>query len=172
MLKNWAENQLTRQGRLISMCPPMNGKKQKSYVASAKKINPGWHLIDADGKILGRLATRVATVLMGKHKPIYTPFLDTGDFVVVVNAEKIRLTGKKRQKKVYQRYSGYPSGRREIPFETMMANKPEEVVREAVRRMLPQTTLGSHMFKKLKVYAGPEHPHKAQQPAVMEIKTS
>ena len=147
----------------------MRGRRQKSYVASAKD-RKNWYVVDADKRILGRLATRVATVLMGKHKPTYTAFLDTGDFVIVVNAEKVRLTGKKAERKVYQRYSGYPSGRKEIPFKTMIQKKPEEVVRHAVSRMLPSTTLGKHMAKKLKVYRGPEHPHKAQQPAALGMK--
>ncbi|MHC4606019.1 MAG: 50S ribosomal protein L13 [Planctomycetota bacterium] len=146
----------------------MGDRRQKTTLAKVKSLKRSWYVIDAKDRILGRMATRIATVLMGKHKPIYTAFLDTGDFVVVVNAEKIRLTGKKRQTKKYQRYTGFPGGLREISFEKMMEKKPEEIVRLAVKRMLPQTTLGRQMFRKLKVYAGPKHPHEAQQPKPLE----
>ena len=127
-------------------------------------------MVDAKDRILGRLATRIAMVLMGKHKPDYTPFLDTGDFVVVLNADKIKLSGKKAEKKVYKRFSGYPGGQREIPFAVELAKRPEEVIRHAVLDMLPRGTLGRQQISKLKVYRGAEHPHQAQQPKALEIK--
>ena len=148
----------------------MRGTKQKSFVASGKTHQQEWFVVDAKDRVLGRLATKVAMVLMGKHKPTYTPFLDTGDFVVVVNADKIRLTGKKPLQKVYQRYSGYPGGRTVIPFATQFAKRPEEVVRHAVKDMLPRGTLGRQQISKLKVYKGGDHPHAAQKPRSLEIK--
>jgi large subunit ribosomal protein L13 len=141
----------------------------KTTIAKGKSIIRQWYLIDAQGQILGRMATQIASILMGKHKPRYTPFLDTGDFVIVVNADKIRVTGKKLSSKMYQRFSGYPSGRKEIPMKQLMQRDPAEVVRLAVKRMLPHTTLGRHMFKKLKVYSGPDHPHSAQQPLPIKL---
>jgi large subunit ribosomal protein L13 len=129
-----------------------------------------WYVIDVSGKVLGRAATRIATILMGKHRPEYTPHVDTGDFVIVINAEKVRITGNsKPAQRIYQSYSGYPSGRKVITLAKMMEKDPEKVVREAVRRMLPKTKLGAVMFKKLKVHAGPDHPHQAQQPEKLEI---
>ncbi len=128
-----------------------------------------WYQVDASGRTLGRLATRVAMVLMGKDRPDYTPNSDTGAFVVVTNAEKVEVTGRKRQQKVYQRYSGYPGGRKEIPFEEMIDRHPDRVIREAVRRMLPKNKLGKEMLKKLKVYAGPDHPHTYHKPETLEI---
>ena len=148
----------------------MRGTKQKSFLASAKTHQTEWFVVDAKDRILGRLATRIATVLMGKHKPTYTPFLDTGDFVVVLNADKIKLSGKKAEKKVYKRFSGYPGGQREIPFAVELAKRPEEVIRHAVLDMLPRGTLGRQQISKLKVYRGAEHPHQAQQPKALEIK--
>jgi len=148
----------------------MRGTKQKSFVASSKTLQQEWFVVDAKDKILGRLATKIAMVLMGKHKPIYTPFLDTGDFVVVLNADKIRLTGKKAEKKVYKRFSGYPGGQREVPFGEEMAKHPEVVVRHAVLNMLPRGTLGRQQISKLKIYKGTDHPHLAQQPKPLEIK--
>lgn len=148
----------------------MRGPKQKSFVASAKTLSPEWFVVDAKDRILGRLATRVAMVLMGKHKPTYTAFLDTGDFVVVLNADKIRLTGKKALTKVYQRYSGYPGGRKTVSFAEQMAKRPEEVIRAAVKNMLPRGTLGRQRISKLKVYRGGEHPHGAQAPKLLEMK--
>ncbi|HEV8268144.1 MAG TPA: 50S ribosomal protein L13, partial [Thermoanaerobaculia bacterium] len=124
-----------------------------------------WIVLDADGKVLGRLATAVARHLMGKTKPIYTPFLDTGDFVVVVNAEKIALTGQKMENKVYHRHTGYPGGLRSIEASKLRDTKPEKLIEEAVKGMLPKTKLGKKMIKKLKVYSGPIHPHGAQSPA-------
>jgi large subunit ribosomal protein L13 len=140
-----------------------------SFLAKPGEVLQSWHHVDASNKVLGRLATKVATVLMGKHKPIYTPHVDTGDFVVVTHAEKVRLTGRKRQAMTYERYSYYPGGRTVVPFETMMQRHPERVVREAVRRMLPKNALGRRMLTKLKVYAGDAHPHAAQQPAPLEV---
>jgi len=148
----------------------MRGTQQKSFVASAKSHRQEWFLVDAKDRVLGRLASQVAMVLMGKHKPTYTPFLDTGDFVVVLNADKIRVTGKKREKKVYKRFSGYPGGQREVPFAEEMLKHPEEVVRHAVLDMLPRGTLGRQQISKLKVYKGEAHPHSAQQPKPLEIR--
>ena len=127
-------------------------------------------MVDAKDRILGRLATRIAMVLMGKHKPTYTPFLDTGDFVVVINAEKIKLSGKKALKKVYKRFSGYPGGQKEIPFAVEIQKRPDEVVRHAVLNMLPRGTLGRQQINKLKVYKGDKHPHAAQKCKNLEIK--
>ncbi|HPD47015.1 MAG TPA: 50S ribosomal protein L13 [Anaerohalosphaeraceae bacterium] len=141
----------------------------KSTLATKGSVDRKWYLVDADDKILGRLAPAVAEMLMGKNKPIYTPNVDTGDFVVVVNAEKIRVTGKKAETKKYQRYTGYSSGQKTISFETMIASKPERVIELAVKRMLPKNKLGNQMIKKLKVFRGPEHNHAAQQPEKIEI---
>jgi large subunit ribosomal protein L13 len=128
-----------------------------------------WWLVDANDKTVGRLATRIASVLKGKHKPIYTPSIDTGDFVVVVNAEKIALTGAKAQSKLYRHHTGFPGGVKTVEFEKLRATKPERVIEEAVKGMLPKTKLGRKMFKKLKVYAGPHHPHTAQAPAAVAV---
>ncbi len=148
----------------------MRGTQQKSFLASAKTHRQEWFVVDAKDRILGRLATRIAMVLMGKHKPTYTPFLDTGDFVVVLNADKIRLTGRKPEQKVYKRFSGYPGGQKEIPFAIEIKKRPEEVVRHAVLDMLPRGTLGRQQINKLKVYKGDKHPHAAQQCKTLEIK--
>ncbi len=136
----------------------------KCFMASRVDVDAKWYVVDAEGQVLGRLATRIATVLMGKHKPMYTPHVDTGDFVVVVNAEKIAVTGRKMKDKKYYRASGYPGGLKEKPLEELLAAKPAEAVRLAVKRMLPKTKLGKQMFTKLKAYAGPDHPHAAQNP--------
>jgi len=141
----------------------------KTFFAKEGDIDRKWLLVDAEGKVLGRLAVAIATVLMGKHKPTYTPNQDTGDFVVVVNAEKVRLTGKKMQEKVYSRWTGYPGGRRVTPVSKVFAREPTKVLREAVRRMLPKGILGRDMLLKLKIYAGPEHPHRAQRPEAVEL---
>ena len=135
----------------------------KTFMAKNEDIERAWHLIDADGKVLGRLATEIADILRGKNKPIYTPHVDTGDFVVVVNARKIKLTGKKWADKMYYHHSGYPGGIKSISAEKLHEKKPEEIVRLAVKGMLPKNSLGRKMFKKLKVYANGSHPHKAQQ---------
>jgi len=136
----------------------------KTYTTKSAEIERHWKLVDADGATLGRLATRVATLLRGKHKPSFSPHLDTGDPVVVVNAAKVKVTGNKLQAKLYIRHSGYPGGLRKETLERLLSRRPEEVVRRAVRGMLPQNRLGEKMMRKLHVYAGPEHPHAAQKP--------
>ncbi len=141
----------------------------KSFTATPADIERKWYVVDAEGKTLGRLATEVATVLRGKHKPTFTPHMDCGDYVIVVNAEKVDVTGKKRKEKVYKRHTGYPGGLREITFEKLIAKKPEEIVRHAIKGMMPKGKLGRQMYKKLKVYAGPEHNHQAQKPETLEF---
>ena len=128
-----------------------------------------WHVIDADGQVLGRIATIAARLLQGKHKPIYTPFLDTGDHVVVVNAAKVKLTGRKEDQKIYRQHSGYEGGLREERARLVRQRKPQRLVEEAVHGMLPKTKLGQAMYRKLKVYAGPDHPHSAQKPSKREV---
>lgn len=141
----------------------------KTYVAKPNEVERKWFLVDADGQVLGRLASRVATILRGKHKPIYTPHVDTGDHVIIVNAEKVRLTGKKAQQKKYFRHSGYPGGARFESFTDMLRKHPERVLEKAVWGMLPHNKLGKKMYKKLKIYAGEEHPHQAQKPEKIEL---
>ena len=141
----------------------------KTYMPKASEIDRKWYLVDAEGMVLGRLATEIASILRGKNKAEYTPHMDMGDFVVVVNADKVVLTGKKEQQKLYRRHSGYPGGLREIPYERMMEKRPERVLENAVRGMLPKNTLGRAMFRKLKVYAGPNHKQQAQQPVKIEL---
>ena len=136
----------------------------KSYIAKPQEVERKWYVLDAEGKTLGRLATEAASILRGKRKPIYTPHVDTGDYVIVINAEKIEVTGKKRKEKIYKRHTGYPGGLREITFEKLQAKKPDEIICHAVKGMLPKGPLGRQMYKKLKVYAGPEHNHAAQKP--------
>jgi large subunit ribosomal protein L13 len=136
----------------------------KTYVATPANRQRDWYVVDAEGQTLGRLATRIADALRGKRKPEYTPHIDTGDFVIVVNAEKIRVTGDKLHQKVYYRHSGYPGGIRSRTLEEMLARRPEEVIRKAVKGMLPRNRLGRAQLRKLKVYAGPDHPHAAQNP--------
>ena len=143
----------------------------KTYVATPQDRERNWLLVDAEGKTLGRLATQIADALRGKRKPTYTPHVDTGDFVVVVNAEKISVTGDKRQAKLYHRHSGYPGGLKTRTLNDMLERRPEEVIRLAVRGMLPKNRLARKQLTKLKVYAGPEHPHEAQKPQKLEIKT-
>jgi large subunit ribosomal protein L13 len=133
-------------------------------------LNKKWYVADADDAVLGRLSARIAAVLRGKHKAIYTPHTDTGDFVIVVNAEKVKLTGNKLDQKTYARYSGYPGGLRVVNARTLLALKPEEIIKLSVRGMLPKNALGRKMLKKLKVYKGNEHPHKAQMPEKLDIK--
>ena len=140
-----------------------------SFIAKPAEIERKWYVVDAEGKTLGRLATEVAMVLRGKNKPIYTPHVDCGDYVIVINAEKVVVTGKKRTNKIYKKHTGYPGGLREITFEKLQQKKPEEIIRHAGKGMLPDGKLGRQMFKKLKVYAGAEHPHTAQKPETMEI---
>jgi large subunit ribosomal protein L13 len=139
-------------------------------MARPLSVERKWHLIDAEGRTLGRLATEIATVLRGKNKPQYTPHVDTGDFVVVVNAEKIIVTGKKAEQKVYRQHSQRPGGLKEVSYEQMLERKPEEILRKAVRGMMPKTRLGRQQFRKLKLYAGPEHPHEAQNPQPYEVR--
>jgi large subunit ribosomal protein L13 len=140
----------------------------KTYTAKQREIEQAWRLVDADGQILGRLATEIADTLRGKNKPAYTPHVDTGDFVIVVNAEKVRVTGKKLDQKIYYRHSGYPGGLRERTLAEQLARRPEEVIRKAVKGMLPKNKLAAAQLRKLKVYAGPEHPHAAQNPAPLK----
>jgi len=136
----------------------------KTPLVKNENINPKWHLVDADGKTLGRLATRVAILLRGKNKPIFAPHQDTGDFVVVINAKKVALTGKKWKEKIYTHHSGYPGGLKQASAEKIAEKKPERLITMAVQGMLPKTKLGKKLIKKLKVYAGNAHPHEAQQP--------
>lgn len=142
----------------------------KSYIAKTHEIERKWYIVDAEGEALGRTASQVASILRGKHKPTFTPNVDTGDFVIVINAEKAVLTGKKLDQKLYRHHSFYPGGLKETPYREVMAKKPEFAFTEAVRRMLPKGPLGRQMFKKLKVYRGAEHDHEAQKPEVLELK--
>jgi large subunit ribosomal protein L13 len=137
----------------------------KTPIPSPGEIVRQWHVVDADGQVLGRLASKAALILMGKHKPTYTTFLDTGDHVIVINAEKVKLTGSKDQQKLYRRHSGYPGGLSEIGAVKMRATRPTKMIEQAIAGMLPKNKLGKQMYRKLKVYAGPKHPHQAQQPA-------
>jgi large subunit ribosomal protein L13 len=141
----------------------------KTFVAKEQDVNKKWYVVDAENKVLGRLATQIAARLRGKHKPIYTPHADTGDFIVVVNAKKVAMTGSKLDRKMYYRHSGYVGGLKQISARKLLEKKPEEIIRYAVRRMLPKNSLGRRQLKKLKIYAGPEHPHQAQQPEKLEI---
>ncbi|MCF0155791.1 MAG: 50S ribosomal protein L13 [Veillonella sp.] len=140
-----------------------------TFMANAQNIERKWYVVDAEGKTLGRLAAEVAKVLRGKHKPTFTPHVDTGDHVIVINAEKITVTGKKMIQKEYFRHSGYPGGSRFMKLGMMLEKHPERVVETAVRGMLPKNKLGAQQYRKLNVYAGPEHPHAAQKPEVLEI---
>jgi large subunit ribosomal protein L13 len=142
----------------------------RTYSPKPGDIERRWHVIDAADVVLGRLATQVATLLRGKHKPIFAPHADTGDFVIIVNADKIALTGNKRRDKVAYRHSGYPGGLKRVGYEELLTTRPERAVRMAVKGMLPHNRLGRQVIKKLKVYAGPDHPHAAQQPVPYEIK--
>jgi large subunit ribosomal protein L13 len=144
-------------------------REMKSFIPGGKEIQRQWHVVDAEGKTLGRLATRVARILTGKDKPIYTPFLDTGDHVIVINAEKIKITGTKLVDKFYHHHTGYPGGLRSIAAGDLMVKKPEKVVQAAVFGMLPKSKLGHAMRKKLKVYRGSQHPHQAQKPAALAL---
>lgn len=139
----------------------------KTLTPTPDQIHRDWYVIDAEGKTLGRIATKIASILRGKNKPYFATNLDCGDFVVVINAEKVGVTGTKADAKVYQNFSGYPSGLREVSFKKMLDSKPEEIIRSAVKGMLPKNILGRQMYKKLKVYAGTEHPHTAQQPKTL-----
>ena len=141
----------------------------KTYLTPVNEIEKKWYVVDAEGKILGRLASEIATRLRGKHKPTYSTFMDNGDFIVVVNAEKVKLTGKKLKDKIYYRHSGYIGGLTEMSAEEVLEKKPTELLRMAIKGMLPKNTLGRSQLKKLKIYAGKEHPHEAQQPEVLAI---
>jgi large subunit ribosomal protein L13 len=141
----------------------------RTFSPKPTDIQRAWHVVDADGLVLGRLATEVARVLRGKHKAIFAPHVDTGDFVVITNAAKVVLTSNKAEKKTVYRHTGYPGGLRETRYTDLLEKNPEEAVRRAVKGMLPKNTLGRNMLKKLKVYAGPEHPHQAQQPQTLDL---
>ena len=142
----------------------------KSYMARPLEVERKWYVVDAEGKHLGRLATEIVRVLRGKNKPQYTPHVDVGDFVIVVNADRVAVTGKKAEQRVYRRHSGYPGGMKETSYQQILARKPTEVLRKAVYGMMPKTRLARKQFKKLKIYAGPEHPHAAQDPQTLEVK--
>ena len=140
-----------------------------SFIQKPAEVERKWYVVDAEGKTLGRMASEVAAILRGKNKPTFTPHVDCGDYVIVINAEKVAVTGKKRQEKIYKRHTGYPGGLRELTFEQLMEKHPEEVVKHAVKGMMPTGKLGRQMYKKLKVYAGPEHNHQAQKPEVLDF---
>jgi large subunit ribosomal protein L13 len=142
----------------------------KSYMARPLEVERNWYIIDAEGRTLGRLASEIARLLRGKNKPQYTPHVDVGDFVVVVNAEKVIVTGRKPEQKVYRRHSGYPGGMKETSYERMMERRPTEILRKAVYGMMPKSRLARRQMRKLKIYAGPEHPHAAQNPQRLEVK--
>jgi large subunit ribosomal protein L13 len=141
----------------------------KTYSAKAESVERDWYIVDAADKTLGRLATQVASRLRGKHKPEYTPHVDTGDYIVIINAEKVTVTGNKATKKIYYSHTGYPGGIKDITFEKLMEKAPERALQSAVKGMLPKGPLGREMFRKLKIYVGSEHPHAAQQPQTLEL---
>ena len=141
----------------------------KTYVPKESEIEKTWYVIDAEGKTLGRLASQVATLLRGKHKPYFTPHMDMGDHVVIINAEKVHVSGKKAQQKVYSHHTGYPGGLRQVNFETLQRTHPERIIMKAVWGMLPHNRLGRKLLKKLRVYAGSEHPHQAQRPQTLDV---
>jgi len=164
----------TQQGRATPNTTVSNGERDfgmSTFIASADHAATGarWHLIDADGQVLGRIATKAARILQGKHKASYTPFIDTGDHVVVVNAVKVKLTGRKEDQKIYRQHSGYEGGLRETRARIVRQRHPERLVEDAIRGMLPKTKIGEAMYRKLKVYAGPDHPHTAQKPMKLEV---
>lgn len=140
-----------------------------SFIQKPAEVERKWYVVDAEGKTLGRLASQVAAILRGKNKPTFTPHVDGGDYVIVINAEKVAVTGKKRSEKIYKRHTGYPGGLRELTFEQLLEKHPEEIVRHAVKGMMPTGKLGRQMFKKLKVYAGPQHGHAAQKPENLDV---
>ncbi|MCS7047062.1 MAG: 50S ribosomal protein L13, partial [Gemmataceae bacterium] len=140
-----------------------------TYMAKPGEVPRNWHLIDATDQVVGRLAVRIANILRGKHRPQYTPHVDTGDFVIVVNAAKVKFTGRKLEQKTYQRYSHYPGGLKIIPAKTLLEKHPERILENAVRRMVPRNKLGRAQLAKLKIYAGPDHPHQAQQPKELKL---
>jgi large subunit ribosomal protein L13 len=141
----------------------------RTFTAKKEEIEREWYVVDAEGQTLGRLASRIAPIIRGKHKPIYTPHLDCGDFVIIINAEKVRVTGRKLDQKLYYRHSGYPGGLKSINLRDQLDRHPERVLQAAIKGMLPKTKLGRQMIKKLKVYAGDSHPHQAQQPKPLEL---
>ncbi|MEM9213895.1 MAG: 50S ribosomal protein L13 [Cyanobacteria bacterium P01_F01_bin.150] len=143
----------------------------KTFVPSKKAIEQAWYVVDAQDQRLGRLATEIAMILRGKNKPIYSPHMDTGDFVIVINADKVDVTGRKRSQKLYRRHSGRPGGMKVETFDKLQSRIPERIIEKAVKGMLPKNALGRQLFRKLKVYAGPNHPHQAQKPQVLEIQT-
>ena len=150
--------------------PALEGENMPTPIPKGSEIQRKWYVVDAEGKVLGRLASRIASILLGKHKPTFTPHLDVGDHVVVLNAEKVHLTGRKRENKQYRWHTGYIGGLRQVSAEKMIGTHPERVVEWAVQGMLPKNRLGRAMAKKLKVYRGAAHPHQAQQPQVLEVK--
>lgn len=141
----------------------------QTYMAKPQDVTHKWHVVDAEGKVLGRLASEVARILRGKHRPDYTPHVDTGDHVIVVNADKVKVTGRKLDQKIYYRHSGYPGGLKQATLRQMIDTRPERVIEQAVKGMLPKNRLGRKLFKKLRVYAGPDHPHEAQQPELWQF---
>jgi len=143
--------------------------ERQTYFAKPGEVERAWHVIDADGQVLGRMATRIATILMGKDKPQYTPHCDVGDFVVIINASKVKLTGRKLDQKFETTYSGYPGGQKQRSYRELRDKHPRKLIELAVRRMLPRSTMGQNLIKKLKVYEGAEHPHAAQQPQTLEL---
>ena len=145
---------------------------QKTTVAKPQTVNAAWHHIDATDQVVGRIAVRIAVILMGKHKPTYTPHVDTGDFVVVTNCEKVYFTGHKWDKKVYRHHTGWVGGLKEIPVQTVLDEHPDRILYQAVKRMLPKTKLGRQMIKKLKIFAGPDHAHNAQQPVDLDVTST
>lgn len=142
----------------------------KTYMAKPTEVDRAWYIIDASGQTLGRLSSEVASILRGKHKPTYTPHIDTGDFVIIINAEKIQLTGDKLLQKKYRYHTGYPGGLKEMNYKTLLQKRPERAIEVAIKGMLPHNRLGDQMYRKLKVYRGSEHPHQAQKPVVRELR--
>jgi len=142
----------------------------KTYMAKPAEVEHKWYVIDASGQTLGRISSEVASILRGKHKPTYTPHVDTGDFVIIINAEQVKLTGDKLNQKMYRYHTGYPGGLKEMDYRTLLQKKPERAIETAVKGMLPHNRLGNKMYKKLKVYRGSEHPHQAQKPEVRELR--
>lgn len=143
--------------------------RMKSFIEKPQNVERKWFIVDAERKTLGKVASRVASILRGKHKSTFTPHVDCGDYVIVINAEKVEVTGRKRKNKIYKRHTGYPGGLKEVTFQQLQAAKPEEIIRHAVKGMMPKGKLGRQIYKKLKVYAGPEHGHAAQKPEMLEV---
>ena len=165
----WAEPQSMKFGYFLKTGVLEGRREMGTFVPSGKNFDRKWYVLDANGKTLGRLATKAADLLSGKLNPQYVPYIDTGDHVIVINAEKIRLTGLKAQNKLYRRYTGFPGGLREESFTRLLNRKPEKILEEAIKGMLPKSKMGRQMATKLKVYRGDKHPHEAQQPVAMEI---